>query len=335
MKAAIVMTVKNEARLLKQNVCYHLGIGATKVFVYFDNTTDNGPQVIKDIKGVEISNSVKAETYSNIPALEKFWSNAEEHHTARQCLNTFDALQKCKEERIDWLISIDADELFLTSKDGAVSIEDFFSIAEIQNATIVNLKPLEVISRKVAYNNVMLEETLFKTQKNFASKLDQIYNKLYDPYKKENRIVSYWLGHTMGKSAIKVNSAVIPYNVHRYTSSYNEELIVVNSGYVLHYHIYDYEDFIKKFKNFKNHPDHFLSGNKIEDLKSLLITLVNDKNNSEAFLKTYFKENLLYHQNKLKKLYETRLFNILKRKESAVVEIDYPNKILTHLKNKL
>ncbi|MAX70393.1 MAG: hypothetical protein CMC76_04720 [Flavobacteriaceae bacterium] len=333
MKVAIVMTVKNEARLLKQNVCYHLGIGATKVFVYFDNTTDNGPQVIKGIKGVEISNSVEAETYSHISALEKFWSNAEQHHTARQCLNTFDALQKCKKEHIDWLISIDADELFITSKDGRVSIEDFFSVAETQNATIVNLKPLEVVSRKIAYNNVMQEETLFKTQKNFASRLDQIYNKLYDPYKKEHKKISYWLGHTMGKSAIKVNSTVIPYNVHRYISYNDEELKAITSGNVLHYHVYDYEDFKKKYKNFENHPDHFLSGNKIEDLKSLLITLVNDKNNSDAFLKNYFKDNFLYHPNKLKKLYKTRLFNILKRKESAVVEIDYPNKILTNIKN--
>jgi len=334
MKVAVVITVKNEARLLSQNVRYHLGIGATKVFVYFDNTTDNGPQVIKDIKGVEISNSVKAETYSHIPALEKFWSNAEQHHTARQCLNTFDALQKCKKEHIDWLISIDADELFLTSKDGTVTIEDFFSIAETQNATIVNLKSLEVVSRRIAYNNVMEEETLFKTQKNFTSKLDQIYNKLYDPYKKEYKKISYWLGHTMGKSAIKVNSNVVPYNVHRYISDNNEDLKAINLGYLLHYHVYDFEDFIKKFKNFKNHPDHFLSGNKIEELKSLWIRLVNDKNNSEDFLRTYFEDNLLYNPNKLKRLYKTRLFNVLKRKESAVVEIDYPKSVLTKSKLK-
>lgn len=335
MNTAVVMTVKNEERLLRQNVLYHLGLGVTKIFVYFDNTTDDGIKTISDLKHVEINNSVKTETYQDISYLENFWSNAAEHHTARQCLNTFDALQKCKIHDIDWLISLDADELFLTSKDGSLSLEHFFEEASKQNASIVNLKPLEVVTRKMAYKHVMREETLFKTQKNFKSKIDQIYQKFHDPYKNTDKLVSYWLGHTMGKSAIHVKSSVVPYNVHRYTSANGEALKSINSGFLLHYHMYDFEDFIKKFQNFKSHPDHFLSGNKIEDLKSLWIKLVNDSDNSKDNLKKYFEDNLLYHPGKLKRLYKTRFFNILKRKEKAVVEITLPNKILGQKKLKL
>lgn len=322
------MTVKNEARLLKQNVLYHLGIGVTKVFVYFDNTTDDGSQKIKGIKGVEINDSVSAETYQHISYLEKFWSKADKHHTARQCLNTYDALQKCKTQNIDWLISLDADELFLAKLDDSISLEMFFKNAKEQNAIIINFKPLEVVARKMAYNSVMLEETLFKTKKNFKSKFDQIYQKIHDPYNKADKLVSYWLGHTMGKSAIYVKSSVIPYNVHRYESYNNEELKSINTGFLLHYHIYDFEDFIKKFQNFKDRSSSFLSGNKIGDLKSLWIKLVNDSRNSEDYLKQYFAENLLYNSNKLKRLNKTRLFNIFKRKEAAVVEINVVKNVL-------
>jgi hypothetical protein len=334
MNTAVVMTVKNEARLLRQNVLYHLGLGVTKIFVYFDNTTDDGLKRLSGLEHVETSNSIKAEKYKDLYYLEKFWSNSDEHHTARQCLNTFDALQKCKAQDIDWLISIDADELFLTCKDGSVSLEHFFEDANKQNASIVNLKPLEVVTQKMAYKHVMLEETLFKTQKNFKSKFDHIYQNIYNPYTKTSKTVSYWLGHTMGKAAVRVSETVIPKNVHRYKSLDGRSLKLVNMGCLLHYHIYDSEDFIKKFKNFKERPATFLSGNKIEDLKSLWIRLVNDSTFSKAYLENYFKENLLCSPKKLKRFHKTRFFNILKRKEPALVDIDFPKRILVS-RNKL
>jgi hypothetical protein len=331
MRVAVVMTVKNEARLLSQNVLYHLGIGVTKIFVYFDGTNDNGAQTLLDFEDVEINDSVKAETYQNLLYLEKFCSNALEHHTARQCLNTYDAIQKCKTQHIDWLISLDADELFLTSKDQLHTLEQFFEIANKQDADIVNLKPMEVVSRKMVYQNVIKEETLFKTKKNFKSKFDQIYQKIYNPYERNHTIVSYWLGHTMGKAAIRVTDNVIPYNVHRYSSLGGRSLKTISMGYLLHYHMYDFEDFIKKFKNFKEHPDTFLSGNKIEDLKSLWIQLVNDPSYSKKDLETYFEKNILFTPNKLKRLYKTRSWNILKRREEAVATIRLPQDVLTKM----
>ena len=329
MKVAVVMTVKNEARLLRQNVLYHLGIGVHKIFVYLDKTTDNGAETIKDLEAVVINESVVAKTYQDKPYLEKFWSNALEHHTARQCLNTYDAMQTCKAEQIDWLISLDADELFLSSINNDLSLKNFFEEAKQKEADVISLRPMEVVAKKMAYNYVMQEETLFKTQKNFQSKFDQIYHKIYDPYNQTHKTVSFWLGHTMGKAVIRVSNNIIPDNVHRYIALDGAKLNIVSLGYLLHYHIYDFEDFIKKFQNFKERPDTFLSGNKIEDLKSLWIKLVNDPNYTPEYLKVYFEENLLFGPTKLKGLKKTRVFNIFKRKEVAVVNIDLPKQILT------
>lgn len=329
MKVAVVMTVKNEARLLRQNVLYHLGIGVNKIFVYLDQTTDDGAETINDLEAIEINTSVEAKTYQDQPYLEKFWSNAHEHHTARQCLNTFDAMRKCKAEQIDWLISLDADELFLSSKDEPVTLQAFFEAARTQDADIISLTPLEVVARKMAYQNVMLEETMFKTKKNFQSKFDQIYQKIYDPYTHSHKTLSFWLGHTMGKAAIRVQSDLIPHNVHRYTSRVGEPLKTISMGYLLHYHIYDFEDFIKKFKNFKERSETYLSGNKIKSLKSLFIKLVNDRDNSPEYLKTYFEKYLFFGPSKMNRLKKTRVGNVLKRREPAVITIDLPKHILT------
>lgn len=328
MKVAVVITVKNEARLLRQNILYHLGIGMENVFVYFDNTTDSTPNTIKDIDKVISNTSVSVEKYKDKPYLNKFLENLAEHHTARQCLNTYDALQNCKQKGIDWLLSIDADELFCTNNNGKQSLTDFFTEEITQQYDIIQLPTKEVVNRKMKYQNVMAEETLFKKQKNFTSKFDQIYRSIYNPYTNKYINTSYWLGHNMGKAAINVHSNSIPYNVHRYQLLNGSKPEVKTSGGILHYHIYDFQDFLKKYNNFKSHPDTFLSGNKIETLKSLWIKLVNDTNYSEEYLKAYYKKYIHFNEIELAKLYKTRMFNILKRKEEAVIEIKTPKIIL-------
>ncbi len=329
MKTAIVLTVKNEERLLLQNIQYHLGIGVERIFIYFDGTTDTGKDIVRNIDAVSCQDSVGPEKYNDKTFLKKFWSNAEHHHTARQCLNTYDALQKCSEMGIDWLISLDADELFLPNLKSNENVSTFFKTIPT-NIDVLRLPALEVISRKMRYDHVMAEETLFKTKKNFSSKLDQLYQKIYNPYNNEYILSSYWLGHTMGKAAIKVGGGIIPHNVHRYRKLSGEKIKLLAKGNVLHYHIYDFTDFIKKFHNFKDHPATFLSGNKIEKLKSLWIKLVNDPSKNEEELKLYFKNNLLFGPKKIKRLRKTRFFNLIKRKEEAIIEITQPKEVLTN-----
>ncbi|WP_165805963.1 glycosyltransferase family 2 protein [Marixanthomonas spongiae] len=328
MKTAVVLTVKNEARLLRPNLLYHLGLGIDRVFVYFDHTTDNGPETIADLKNVQAQNSVSAEQYSDLPFLKKFWSNAEEHHTARQCLNTYDALQQCKQEGIDWLVSLDADELFITRNKGQQTLTDFFNAEITENYDVIRLPTLEMVNRKMAYQNVMAEETLFKKQKNFKSRFDRIYRKLYNPYTKKHITTSYWLGHTMGKAAINVHSDLIPFNVHRYQKHNGDKPREKKAGNILHYHLYDFEDFLKKYRNFKNRSITYLSGNQINSLKSLWIKLVNDPQHDKASLKNYYKKNIHYNKKELARLHKTRVFNILKRKEEAVVQITKPKEVL-------
>ncbi|WP_019038863.1 glycosyltransferase family 2 protein [Psychroflexus tropicus] len=329
-RVAIVITAKNEERLLKQNLRYHFALGIHKAFVYFDGVTDNGPETIKNLPRVVAQNSVEPEKYKHLENLSKFTSNANEHHTARQCLNTYDAMLKCKRDGIDWLISIDADELFYPGSD-IKDLSVFFDALEAYD--VIKLPPLEIINRKMTYTNVMLEESLFKTKKNFKSRLDQIYFDIKNPYGNKSFTISYWLGHTMGKCILNVKSDIIPKNVHRYETKDNTKIKSITKGNILHYHMYDFEDFIKKFKNFEHHPPVFLSGNEIGSLKSLWIQLVNDPKMTKEQLKEYYKKNLLFNEKKLKRLNKTRLFNLVRRKEKAIVEIKLPRQILSNIKH--
>ena len=333
MRVALVITVKNEARLLKQNLRYHLAIGIEKIYVYFDKATDNGKLVIKDIEGVEVNDSVSAEIYKQVDYLQHLCNNADKIHTARQCLNTYNAQIKCRDLGIDWLISLDADELFVADYKKPISLKDFFE--PLKSYDVVQLQTLEVLAKQMAYNKVMLEEIEFKIQKNFKSHFNRIYHKFYNPYRKTSIVHSYWLGHNMGKLAIRVDSDTIPKNVHRYQTINKTPLKTIKRGCILHYHLYDFEDFIKKYKNFKAHPNTFLSGNDIGSLKTLWRDMVNDEQFDETYLKDYFKTYILIDKKKYKQLHHLRYFPFIRRKISAVVNVTQPKQILEKVKSYL
>ncbi|WP_313113736.1 glycosyltransferase family 2 protein [Aequorivita sediminis] len=305
MKIALVITVKNEVRLLRNNLLYHKVIGVDKVFVYFDNTTDSGRESVADLDFVQTSNSVAADKYVSLPYLKKFTSQAAQHHTARQCLNTYDAQQKCKEEGIDWLISIDADELICTDLQKQSDLKSFFNTIP-KGTELVDFTTLEVLQQKESYTNVFAEESNFKVNKQV------FYLPIRNPFTKSKQKFPWWYGHTMGKSAVCVGANLIPHNVHRYKHIDGTSPKRVVKGNVLHYHAYDAEDFIKKFTNFSDRPDVFLSGNKVEDLKLLLRDVVNRSGMSRRELEYYFKENLMFTEKQVKKFKKGRKYFFIK-----------------------
>lgn len=331
MKIAIVITAKNEARILRSNILYHKEIGVCKAFIYLDNTSDTGKSSISDIDIVEISDSVVDE-YHDIKILEKFNQKANKHHTARQCLNTYDALQKSKKLGIDWLISIDADELVITDKDEVSDLKSFFSALN-DSVDLVNFKPYEILQDERSYNNVFAEASYFKVVHKFSRRIDRIYKSFYNPFDKSYIKFSYWYGQHLGKAALKVNSKqeIIPKNVHRYVYVNGDEINKVSEKGMLHYHMFDAEDFIKKYRNFKDRPDHFLSGNKVESLKLLCREIVNSKHYSEEALNDYYESNVMFTKQEVSKMLANRNRFFLKRKEKAVIKITSVNKVFSKI----
>lgn len=314
MKIGFVLTVKNEERLLRNNLLYHKAIGMDHVFLYFDNTTDAGKERIADLDFVSASNSVPIDKYAHLMYLDKFTSQATEHHTARQCLNTFDAQQRCKAAGIDWLISLDADELICTDSEKPSDLKSFFKTIK-DEVEIVNFQTLEALQQQAHYTNVFAEETWFKANK------QAFYKAIYNPFTQSSQKFTWYYGHTMGKAAIRIGRGIIPHNVHRYKKIDGANATKLKAGNILHYHAYDAEDFIKKFTNFSNHPDTFLSGNKVEDLKLLLRDVVNSSGMNTHQLENYFKENLMFDKTEIRKFKRGRKYLFFKIKPTPLIEI--------------
>lgn len=330
MKIALVLTVKNEARILRDNLMYHRAIGAEHIFIYFDNSTDTGRASIEDLDFVTVQNSVPATKYKERVFLDKFTEQAEEHHTARQCLNTYDALQLCKPRNYDWLVSLDADELICTNIENPSQLHMFFS--EIDPAIdVVNLKTFEALQQRQLYGNVFAEETLYKTTHRYKGRFEKIRKQLYNPFTKSSHTFSYWFGQHLGKGAIRVASTVIPHNVHRYKLLDGASVRTLDAGMVLHYHAYDATDFIKKFTNFSDHPNTFLSGNKVESIKLLLRDIVNSPDHSEADLVDYFNTYLKFSEKEVETLKRNKYLRILSRKVPPLIEITSVQKVFQQM----
>jgi|TARA_R110002020_G_scaffold63136_3_gene168440 hypothetical protein len=330
MKIAFVLTVKNESRLLRNNLRYHQAIGAAHIFVYFDGSTDDGKDTIKDLAYVTILESVAAKKFEHLPFLEKFTSQAIEHHTARQCLNTYDAKLRALEKGCDWLISIDADELVCPNFDAHQSLNEFFGGID-QAVSVIRFYTFEAIQRKQQYENVFAEETLFKTTHTYKSKFQKIWKTLEDPFEKRPFKTSYWYGHHLGKAAIRTSSHVIPKNVHAYQRVDGSNPRKLQKGNVLHYHAYDSDDFLKKFTNFSKHPDVFLSGNKVKPLKLLLRNIVNSKELCQEYKEKYYKNYLMFTEREVVKLKKNRYLFFLKRNKAPLRTIMVPNQIFKRL----
>ncbi|WP_370392210.1 glycosyltransferase family 2 protein [uncultured Winogradskyella sp.] len=332
MRIGLVITVKNEERILRKNLLYHNEIGIDKAFVYFDGTTDAGRESIQDLKYVELLNSIGKDIYESSKGLINFIKNYEEHHTARQCLNTYDALQKCKQENIDWLISIDADELIITHLTECSNLKSLFDKIP-ESYDVVNFKPFEVLQTQIHFNNVFKESILFKSSPKIKNRIDRVYKKLFNPFENKFHKFSYWYGQHLGKTAIRVNSSkeIVPKNVHRVVYEDNSSINCIDKLGMLHYHMYDSNDFIKKFKNFEKHPDTFLSGNNIEGIKMLCRDIVNSGLYNSRQLEDYFKKYILFNEKEVNKLKNNRNRLLQKRQQATITKITSVNKVFSKI----
>ncbi len=150
MSFAISYTVKNEAGLLPDAIAYHLAIGCSRIYVFFDGTSDNSRELIRGNERVICAECVEPTSLLGFPSwiagiLPRWAANMD----VRKRINTVYAAELARREGIEWLISIDADELLLLSaNDGNPlgSPEPYFSSIpdDVDQILLPNLEAVPV-----------------------------------------------------------------------------------------------------------------------------------------------------------------------------------------------
>lgn len=290
MSVALVMTVRNERRLLRANLLYHHRAGVDRCYVYDDGSDDGTVEGVRDLGFVRVAPSAAGEAaVASRPEVRRFAAASATVLPARQCLNALDALERARAEGFAWLLHVDADELVCLAADAAPAGE-LRALLEAVPATTsqVTFTPYEVCRRRMAYDDVLREETLFMVATRNVRRL------CWDPLRRRAFVVREPLGHSRGKSAVRVGEGAVPRNPHRFVARTGAALATVARPYLLHYYAFDFASFVGKFANLRDPPDERARhGRPLPSWKRVWRRLVTSNALSEAELRRYFARWLM------------------------------------------
>jgi glycosyltransferase involved in cell wall biosynthesis len=308
-RLALVVTAKNECRLLRRSLLYHHFIGVERCYVFDDGSTDGTPDSLGGLPFVELH--LRAEPAAPIPP----GARAENFYVLRQEQNTRQALALACAAGFHWLIALDADELIapdLTRASRGLLREAFAALPP--NVEQVRFPTLEVVGRQPEYHDVFREETLFK--RNNA----KLMRPLPDPAGKKRR-ASGFFGHRIGKSAVRLNQPAMPNTSHGFRRADGTPLHTQAIGHLLHYYSFDYTQFRHRLETLRSHPDHYANGTPVEYVpKRMWRDMINQPGITDAFLRDYHARWVMFSPAEVARLRAARRFGFLPQ-EPKLVEV--------------
>lgn len=277
---AVVYTIKNEFELLEPALIYHKRLGAEKIYVFFDGTTDDSRLVTIKFPWVSARESVHPSELKEAPEwiqdISHGWSD---NMDRRKRVNMFWATCEAISEGIDWIISVDVDELLVANINLAPQPGDINDLLDkvspgidqvfFENVEVVSefgdghpflinkrfMKPLRLFwlmtkclnfSRRFGYFGeiVPLVTDVIHDLK-FAGNLP---SRIRDPFTGANVPRGLYLGYWGQKSFVRVKStSKLNFDVHKWLDVRGRANGIWR-GAVLHYDLPNFRHYRNKFQ---------------------------------------------------------------------------------------
>ena len=237
----LVITQKNEARLLRRNLEYHRFLGVTHFYVFDDGSSDDSMRSIQGVPGLTCPD---LEGLADVPpGLKDGVLQARRGPwMARQKMATRWATQLARNDGVEWLISLDADELVMIEDPTRGAIQDLFLDCPADVDAVFFRDTYEVVPRGCDTDVGFSNHILFKTP-GYAK---QHRRELFDPIRDRRFTVGGYLGHAAGKTALRVAAGLIPKSAHQVMSANEKPVKQWDAGKLLHYKFHDHHDFLSK-----------------------------------------------------------------------------------------
>lgn len=250
---AIVTTLRNAGRMLDSFIAYHLAIGFSHIFLFFDDPAD------PDLPRMRAHPSVTA--FAHNESLRESWKALSQYETqgafidrevmARQVLNAELAMGKARDMSFDWLLHIDSDELFYSPHQSAT--EHFASLSG-QNFDTMNYPNFEAVPEQDDIGDVFREIDLFKPPAHLtrfspaAIRLLQATPQL---------LPNFFHFYASGKSAVRLAAKDMrPMGVHDFIRADGHYPGTRSTRhFILHYACCGFENFWTKYVTLGRFPD--------------------------------------------------------------------------------
>lgn len=229
---AITTTVRSDLDSIKSFINYHLNVGISYIFIFFDDPQDANFNYFQFYhKSVQciLCNTQHWQTLS---------CDAKSNIEHRQTSNANWALSEAKKKGLDWISHIDIDELIYTKKNLKQALANL-----PKSIDVLWLPPLEAIPEQLNCKNPFKELHTFK-------RLNCKDEQYYDGH---NRAAyfhgEYFRGHTGGKSITRLSNKVADLKLHQPIAVEPCTLKVssLSHCYLLHYDCYDYHSWFTKW----------------------------------------------------------------------------------------
>ena len=217
MRAGLVTTLRGAAPVLDSFIRYHLALGFAHLYLFFDDSDDPGVALARRFGDDKVTITVRGAQldaeWRQCVQFGYFAPHLESEVMSRQCLNVEVAVQWALAGGHDWLLHIDADELFYCPGQDAGAHFARLDAQHIERAVYPNL---EALSETLDTGDSFREVTLFKANRNtlpegrfnatqaaLAARFPQ-----FPP--------TFFLFYSNGKSAARVRPGLVPDGVHRF-----------------------------------------------------------------------------------------------------------------------
>ncbi len=279
---AITYTVKNEATLLPDAIAYHQRLGCQRFYVFFDGTTDDTRNVVRNLDTVCCQESVDPTELGQAPSwIKSIIPRWRDSMDVRKRINTYVAAELARREGIEWIINIDPDELLLLDdrEPSAPEDSDRFFAGIAQEIDQILLPNLEAVPIGAGTGRPFVDCTLFLTRFPLTEflwrgtsalirrtipspKVHAWYDHLFfrvrfagmlprlmrHPVTCEKIPAGYFLGYSNHKAFVRTPAAAdLAFNIHRWEAAAKRPKSV-KSGHVLHYDLCSAEYFCAKYR---------------------------------------------------------------------------------------
>jgi hypothetical protein len=223
-------------------------------------------------------------------------------------------MEQAKRSGASWIVAFDADELIVVDRLKAMpgALAEFLGRQPL-SVDAVTFRPLEAVQRRARYDDVMTEETLFKIAASGATR------ETYDPFTKTKHQIDAVYGHKAGKQAVRLTIDAIPYSPHRFRRRGGRKLRDTEAGDLLHFYAPDFEQFVRKFRIMKDHPDTHVDGRTVVIQKRLWRDVVNKSRMSEDELRDYYERWVMFTDEQQRAMRGGR--SLLLKRKPALVEV--------------
>lgn len=308
------MTVRDERPLLRANLLFHRHLGVERVYLFDDGSSDGTPESVAPLAFVSLRTSVSPDRFRDRETDPTFL-RADTWATVRQRLNAWAALEEARDDGLDWLLHVDADELVCPDLRHAPAGQLHEFLAEVPDAVAqVRFRTLEAVQRRVEYGDVFLEETLFKLPE------ARIRRRIRDPLRGRDIRVEGFYGHRSGKSAVRTGVPARPRSPHVFMAPDGGPLKSRWAGQHLHYYACGASAFATKFRRLRGHPDTWASGAPLEPQQRVWRDLANAAGFGDAELLGYYDSHVRFGEPEVKRLLSPKRFGFLPA-APALVEV--------------